>query len=85
MYPPKVVKKPLFGKLHKIRQPFFDLTRWKPQILQQIAQNLLNSPTNTANHAKLVQFTLISKILCTLNKSCNFTANTTKSAPLANP
>ena len=66
MYPPKVVKKPRFGKLHEIRQPFFNLDpeKWKPQILQQIAQNPLNLPTNAANHAKLVQFTLISKIPC---------------------
>ena len=67
MYPPKVVKKsPRFGKLRKIRWPFFDLDpeKWKPQILQRIAQNPLNSPTNAANHVKLAQFTLISKIPC---------------------
>ena len=64
MYPPKVVKSPRFGKLREIRRPFFDLDheKWKPQVYQQIAQNLLNSPTNTANHVKSVQFTLISKI-----------------------
>ena len=67
MYPPKVVKKPRFSKLHEIRQPFFDLDheKWKPQILQRIAQNLLNSPTHTANHVKLAQFTLISQLRTT--------------------
>ena len=45
----------IFGKLREIRQPFFDLDyrKWKSQISQRIAQNLLNSPTLTANHAKL--------------------------------
>ena len=85
MYPPKVVKKsPRFGKLHEIHRPFFDLDheKWKPQILQRIA---LNSPTNTANHAKLAQFTLISKIPCSLSKTAIFTANHAKSAQFANP
>ena len=56
MYPPKVVKSPCFGKLCEIRRPFFGLDheKWKPQILQRIAQNPLNSPTHTANDAKLV-------------------------------
>ena len=87
MYPPKVSKSPRFGKLHKIRQPFFilDHEKWKPQILQRIVQNPLNSPTNTVNHAKLVQFTLISKIPCSLSKTAIFTANHTKSAQFANP
>ena len=64
MYPPKVVKSPCFGKLCEIRRPFFDLDhgKWKPQVSQQIARNSLNSPTNTANHAKSAQFMLISKI-----------------------
>ena len=85
MYPPKVV--PRFGKLREIRRPFFDLDheKWKPQILQRIAQNLLNSQTNTANHAKLVQFTLISKIPCSLSVTAIFTANHAKSAPFTNP
>ena len=54
MYPPKVVKKPPFGKLREICRPFLDLDHenWKPQISQQIARNLLNSPITTANHAK---------------------------------
>ena len=45
----------IFGKLHEIHQPFSDLNygEWKPQISQPIAQNPLNSPTLTANHAKL--------------------------------
>ena len=36
MYPPKVVKKPRFGKLREIRRPFFNLDpeKWKPQTLQ---------------------------------------------------
>ena len=87
MYPPKVVKKPTFGKLCKIRRLFFNLDhkKWKPQILQQIAQNPLNSPTHTANHVKLVQFTLISKIPCSLGKIANFTANYARSAQFANP
>ena len=69
MYPPKVVKSPRFGKLREIRRPFFDLDheKWKPQVSQQIARNLLNSPTNTANHAKSVQFMLISKTPCSLS------------------
>ena len=69
MYPPKVVKSPRFGKLHEIRRPFFDLDheKWKPQVSQQIVRNSLNSPTNTANHAKSAQFTLISKIPCSLS------------------
>ena len=87
MYPPKVVKKPRFGKLRKIRQPFFDLDheKWKPQISQQIAQNSLNSPTNTVNHAKSAQFTLISKIPCSLSVTQLFTANHAKSAQFTNP
>ena len=87
MHPPKVVKNPCFGKLREIHRPFFDLDheKWKPQILQRIAQNPLNSPTHTANHVKLVQFTLISKIPCSLSKTANFTANYTKSTQFANP
>ena len=87
MYPPKVVKRPHFSKLREIHRPFFDLDheKWKPQILQRIAQNPLNSPTHTANHAKLVQFTLISNIPCSLSKTAIFTANYTKSAQFANP
>ena len=76
--PPKYSKSPRFGKLREIRQPFFNLDheKWKPQILQQIAQNPLNSPTHTANHVKLAQFTLISKTPCSLGKIANFTAIT---------
>ena len=87
MYPPKVVKRPRFSKLREIRQPFFDLDheKWKPQILQRIVQNPLNSPTHTANHVKLAQFTLISKIPCSLSKTAIFTANYAKSAQFANP
>ena len=87
MYPPKVVKNPRFGKLREIRWPFFDLDpeKWKPQILQRIAHIPLNSPTNAANHAKLAQFTLISKIPCPLSKAAIFTANHAKSAQFANP
>ena len=87
MYPPKVVKSPRFGKLREIRRPFFNLDheKWKPQILQRIVQNPLNLPTNTANHIKLVQFTLISKIPCSLSKTATFTANHAKSAQFANP
>ena len=64
MYPPKVVKKAhVLAKLREIHPPFFDLhyEKWKLQILQRIARNPLNSPAHTANHVKLVQFTLISK------------------------
>ena len=87
MYPPKVSKSPHFGKLHEIHQPFFNLDhkKWKPQILQRIAQNPLNSPTNTANHTKLAQFMLISKIPCSLSKTAIFTANHAKSTQFANP
>ena len=87
MYPPKVSKSPRFGKLRKIRRPFFNLDheKWKPQILQRIVQNTLNSPTNTVNHAKLAQFTLISKIPCSLSKTAIFTVNHAKSAQFANP
>ena len=44
----------LFRKLRKICQPFSDSDhrKWNFQILQQIAQNLLNLPTLTTNHAK---------------------------------
>ena len=75
--PPKWSKGPRFGKLCKIRRPFFNLDheKWKPQILQRIAQNPLNSPTHTANHVKLAQFMLISKIPCSLSKTAIFTAN----------
>ena len=84
--PPKYSKSPHFGKLRELRRPFFDLDpeKWKPQILQRIAQNPLNSPTNTANHAKLAQFTLISKIPCSLSKTAIFTANYAKSTQFAN-
>ena len=53
--PPKVVKKPTFWQITQNSRPFFNLDheKWKPQILQRIVQNPLNSPTNTANHAKL--------------------------------
>ena len=45
----------IFGKLRKICQPFSNLNygKWKPQILQRIAQNPLNSPTLTAIDVKL--------------------------------
>ena len=71
----------------QIRRPFFDLDheKWKPQILQRIAQNPLNSPTHTANHVKLVQFMLISKIPCSLSKTAIFTMNYAKSIPFASP
>ena len=85
--PPKQSKSPHFGKLREICWPFFDLDpeKWKPQILQRIVQNPLNSPTNTANHAKLAQFMLISKFPCPLSKAAIFTANHAKSAQFANP
>ena len=84
MYPPKVSKSPHFGKLRETRRPFFNLDheKWKPQILQRIVQN---SPTNTANHVKLAQFMLISKIPCSLSKTAIFTANHAKSTQFANP
>ena len=88
MYPPQSSQKsPRFGKLREICWPFFDLDpeKWKPQILQRIAQNPLNSPTNTMNHAKLVQFTLIPKIPCPLSKAAIFTVNHAKSTQFANP
>ena len=37
------------------------------------------------NHMKLAQFTLISKIPCSLSKTAIFTANYAKSAQFANP
>ena len=66
MYPPKVVRKPRFGKLCEICRPFLDLDHenWKPQISQQTARNSLNSPTTTANHAKSTRFLLISTTPC---------------------
>ena len=44
----------LLRKLREIRQPFSDLDhrKWNSQILQQIAQNLLNLPIFNASHAK---------------------------------
>ena len=48
-------------------------------------QLMQNSPTHTAKHVKLAQFTLISKIPCSLGKRANLTANYTKSAPFTNP
>ena len=83
MYPPKVVKKPPFWQITRKFADHFSI--WKPQILQRIAQNPLNSPTNTANHAKLAQFTLISKIPCSLSVTAIFTANHANSAQFANP
>ena len=61
LYPPKVFKiAPHFGKLRKIRRPFFDLNneKWNPPISQQIARKSLNSPPSTMNHAKSTQFLL---------------------------
>ena len=86
MYPPKVVKKPLFGKLREIRRPFLDLDHenWKPQISQQIARNLLNSPITMVNHAKSVRFLLISTNSLFLSVPQLFTANLAKSAQFAN-
>ena len=58
MYPPQSKSKgPRFGKLCEIHRPYFvlDPEKWKPQILQQITQNLLNSPNIRANHAELVK------------------------------
>ena len=63
----------------------FGPREWKPQILQRIAQNPPNSPTHPANHVKLAQFMLISKIPCSLSKTANFTANYAKSTQFANP
>ena len=87
MYPPKVVKKPPFGKLREICRPFLDLDHenWKPQISQQIARNSLNSPITTANHAKSVQFSLISTNSLFLVYPNFFTAKLAKSAQFANP
>ena len=60
---PKLAAIHALGKLHKFRQPFSDSDhgKWNSQNLQQIAQNLLNFPTVTANHAKFVQFAPISQ------------------------
>ena len=60
---PKLAAICALGKLRKIRQPFSDLDhgKWNSQNLQQIAQNLLNLPTVTANHAKFTQFAPISQ------------------------
>ena len=86
MYPPKVVKKPPFGKLPKICRPFLGLDheKWKPQISQQIAQNSLNLPITTANHAKSARFLLISTNSLFLSVPQLFTANLAKSAQFAN-
>ena len=86
MYPPKVVKKPPFGKLREIRRPFLDLDHenWKPQISQQIAGNLLNSPITTVNHVKFARFLLISTNSLLLSVPQLFTANLAKSAQFAN-
>ena len=87
MYPPKIFQTPRhFGKLRKIRRPFlcFDHEEWKPQISQQIAQNLLNSPITTANHVKSMWLSLISTILCSLSVPQLFTANLAKFAQFAN-
>ena len=67
-----------FGKLRKFRRPFSDSHHRKrnSQNLQQIAQNLLNLPTVTANHAKFAQFASISQLQ-------KFTANSAKSAQFA--
>ena len=58
LYPPKLLKLPLFGKLREIRQPFFDLNndKWNPPISEQIARKSLNSPPSTMNYAKSAQF-----------------------------
>ena len=51
---PKFVQFALLRKLCKICQAFSDSDhgKWNSQILQQIAQNLLNLPTFNASHAK---------------------------------
>ena len=88
MYLPQSSQKaPVLTNYVKFCQPFFDLDheKWKPQILQRIALNSLNSPTNPANHAKLAQFMLISKIPCSLSVTAIFTANHAKSAQFAKP
>ena len=60
---PKLAAIRALGKLCKIRQPFSDSDhgKWNSQNLQQIAQNLLNLPTVTTNHAKFMQFAPISQ------------------------
>ena len=60
---PKLVAIRALGKLRKFCRPFSDLEhgKWNSQNLQQIAQNLLNLPTVTANHAKFAQFASISQ------------------------
>ena len=80
-------KPPCFSKLHEIRRPFLDLDheKWKPQISQQIAQNLLNSPTTMVNHAKSTRFLLNSTTSCSLSVPHLFTANLAKFAQFANP
>ena len=51
------------GKLRKFHWPFSNSHhgKWNFQNLQQIAQNLLNLLTITANHTKFVQFASISQ------------------------
>ena len=60
---PKLVAIRALGKLRKFRRPFSnsDHRKWNSQNLQQIAQNLLNLPTVTANRAKFVQSASISQ------------------------
>ena len=60
---PKLVAIRALGKLCKFHRPFSDSDhgKWNSQNLQQIAQNLLNWPTVTANHAKFMQFASISQ------------------------
>ena len=53
-----------FGQITQISPAIFsdsDHGKWNSQNLQQIAQNLLNLPTVTANHAKFAQFASISQ------------------------
>ena len=59
----KLVAIHALGKLRKFRWPFSDSDhgKWTSQNLQQIAQNLLNLPTVTINHAKFTQFVSISQ------------------------
>ena len=60
---PKLAAICTLGKLRKICWAFSnsDHGKWNSQNLQKIAQNLLNLPTITANHAKFVQLAPISQ------------------------
>ena len=88
MYPPKVVKKPpVLANYAKFANHFSIWTTGNGNLKFYSELRKIRSipQTHTANHTKLVQFMLISKIPCSLSKTAIFTANYAKSAQFANP